>query len=90
VRRRCRDVATALAVLIVLFGILTLINPRVRERVGEVTGDVQSQAWSTSSAPISNAAVGALSVTSGYAADNPFLFSFLIVAVVLFLLMVRT
>jgi hypothetical protein len=90
VRRRLRDFATALAVLILLFGILTVINPRVRERVGEVTGDVRSQAWSESSEPLSNAASGALAVTSGYATDNPFLFSFLLVAVVLFLLMVRT
>ena len=89
-RRRFRDLATALAVLIVLFGILTLINPRVRERVGEVTGGVQSQEWSASGAPIGDAALGAVAVTSGYAADKPFLFSFLIVAVVLFLLMVRT
>jgi hypothetical protein len=35
-------------------------------------------------------AVGVVSITTGYAADNPFLFSFLVVAFVLFLLMVRT
>lgn len=88
--RRVRDLITALAVLVAVLGILTLINPRVRESVGQVTTGVQSQGWSGASAPIGNAAHGVVSVTSGYAVDNPFLFSFMVAAVVMFLLMVRT
>ena len=73
-----------------MLGILTLINPRMRESVGQVTSDVQHQAWSKTSAPIETAAHGVVSTTSGYAVDNPYLFSFMVAAVVLFLLMVRT
>lgn len=73
-----------------MLGILTLINPRMRESVGQVTSGVQHQGWSQTSAPIETAAHGVLSTTSGYAVDNPYLFSFMVAAVVLFLLMVRT
>lgn len=67
-----------------------LINPRVRERFGQMTGDIQSQPWDASGGPIRIAATAVVAVTTGYAADNPFLFSFLVVAAVLFLLMLRT
>jgi len=87
---RLRDLVTALAVLVVMLGILTLINPRLRESVGQVTSGVQQQGWSETSAPIETAAHGVVSTTSGYAVDNPYLFSFMVAAVVLFLLMVRT
>ena len=73
-----------------MLGILTLINPRMRESMGQVTSGVQPQGWSQTSAPIETAAHGVLSTTSAYAVDNPYLFSFMVAAVVLFLLMVRT
>jgi hypothetical protein len=88
--RRLRDLVAALAVLVVVLGILALINPRMRETVGQVTSGVQNQGWSETSAPIETAAHGVVSITSGYAVDNPFLFSFMVAAVVMFLLMVRT
>ena len=77
-----------MAVLAVLFGMLMAINPRVRERFLEsVQGgrDVNS-----SISPVSNAAYAAVSIGTDYAADNPFLFSFLVVAVILFMLMLRS
>ena len=77
-------------VLSVLFGMLMLINPRVRERAGQISGDVQNQQWDSSAGPLGNAASSVLSMTGSYAADNPFLFSFLVVAGVLFVLMLRT
>ncbi len=40
--------------------------------------------------PVGNAAYAAMSIGSDYASDNPFLFSFLVVAVVLFMLMLRS
>ena len=88
--RRLRDLFTALAVLVAVLGVLTLINPRVRERVGEVTVGVQTDGLSTTGAPIGVAAQGVFSITRSYAAANPLMFSFMIVAVVMFLLMVRT
>jgi hypothetical protein len=39
---------------------------------------------------VQNAANAALSIGTDYAADNPFLFSFLVAAVVLFMLMLRS
>jgi hypothetical protein len=73
-----------------LFALLIVINPRVRERAGQIGGDVQTQSWEASAAPVSNAAVSAMSVTSYYASDNPYLFSFVIAAGVLFVLLLRT
>ena len=76
--------------LAVLFGMLMAINPRVRERFGEMTASVQGRDMNSSIGPVSNAAYAAVSIGSDYAADNPFLFSFLVVAVVLFMLMLRS
>jgi hypothetical protein len=85
--RKLRDLGATLAVLLVLFGMIMAINPRVHERFAELTTSVQS---GESFGPVQNAAYAALSIGSDYAADNPFLFSFLVVAVVLFMLMLRS
>jgi ribose/xylose/arabinose/galactoside ABC-type transport system permease subunit len=87
--KKVRDLAATLTVLVVLFGMLMAINPRVRERFGEMTTSVQSRDMNSSLGPVSNAAYAAMSIGSDYAADNPFLFAFLVVAVVLFMLMLR-
>ncbi len=88
--KKVRDLAATLAVLGVLFGMLMAINPRVRERFGEMTASVQGRDMNSSIGPVGNAAYAAVSIGSDYAADNPFLFSFLVVAVVLFMLMLRS
>lgn len=85
--RKARDVVATLAVLAVLFGMIMALNPRVHERFAELTANVQGR---ESLAPVQNAAYAAVSIGSDYAADNPFLFSFLVVAVVLFMLMLRS
>ena len=90
VLRTFRDLAATLVVLIALFGTLMLIDPRVREQFGQITGEVQGQGWSAPEGPIGSAAEAAVSITSNYASDNPFLFSFAVVAVVIFMLMLRT
>ena len=87
VLKKVRDLAATLAVLVVLFGMLMAINPRVREQFGEMTRSVQGR---ESLGPVQNAAYAAVSIGSDYAADNPFLFSFLVAAVVLFMLMLRS
>ena len=88
--RNLRDLAATLVALVVLFGMIAVINPRVRERVGQVTSDAQSQQWDSSKGPIANATTAAVATTSSYAADNPFLFVFAVAAVVLFVFMLRT
>ena len=72
-----------------LFGMLMAINPRVRERFAEMTSGVPGRDVNSSLGPLGNAAQAALSIGSDYAVDNPVLFSFLVVAVVLFMLMLR-
>lgn len=90
VGKKVGDLAAALAVLVLLFGMLMAINPRVRERFGEMTTSVQGGTWDPSAGTIGNTAYAVMSIGSDYAADNPFLFSFLVVAVVLFMLMLRS
>ena len=87
VLKKVRDLAVTLAVLVVLFGMLMAINPRVREQFNEMTRTVQGR---ESLGPVQNAAYAAISIGSDYATDNPFLFSFLVAAVVLFILMLRS
>lgn len=88
--RRIRDLAVTVTVLLVLFGILVSINPRVLERADEFTGDVSSQEWSSSGGTVQKTAGSVLTLISSYADDNTYLFAFLVVAVALFVLMLRT
>jgi hypothetical protein len=85
--RKARDLAATLAVLAVLFAMVMAIDPRVRQRFVELTTRVQGR---ESLGPVQNAAYAAVSIGTDYASDNPFLFSFLVVAVVLFMLMLRS
>ena len=85
--KKARDLAATLAVLAVLLGILMAVNPRVREQFATMTSTVEGR---ESLGPVQNAAYAAVSIGSDYASDNPFLFSFLVVAVVLFMLMLRS
>jgi hypothetical protein len=85
--RRIRDLAMSIAALLFLFAMLTIISPQVRERV---SADGGSREWQASSGAVTHAAVSAFAITSSYAADNTYLFSFLVVAVVMFVLMLRT
>jgi hypothetical protein len=89
VLRRLRDLAATLAVLMVVFGTLMAFNPQVRERAVSMTGDLQHQGWRASASPVGNMAAAVVAVTSDYAAESPILFSFLVAAAVLFMLMVR-
>jgi hypothetical protein len=88
--RKIRDLGATLAVLAVLFGILMAINPRVRERFSEMMTANVGRDMNSSLGPVGNAAYAAMSIGSDYASGNPFLFSFLVVAVILFMLMVRS
>ena len=76
--------------LAVMFGMLMAINPRVRERFTEMTSGAHKNQWESSVGPLGNAAYAAVSIGSDYAADNPILFSFVVAAVVLFMLMLRS
>ena len=88
--RRIRDLFGTVVVLCVLFGVLVSINPRVRERFGHFAGGVSDQEWSQSEGAIGNSLRSVVAVVSGFAADNTYLFSFVVVAGVLLFLMLRT
>ena len=87
VLRKVRDLAVTLAVLVVLFGMLMATNPRVRGQFAEMTKTAEGR---ESLGHVQNAAYAAIAIGSDYAGDNPFLFSFLVAAVVLFILMLRS
>jgi hypothetical protein len=88
--RRIRDVAITTAVFLVILGMLMSINPRVRERVDQLTDGGSQLDWSGPGHAISSTAGTMLALTTSYAADNQYLFAFMVAALVLFVLMVRT
>jgi hypothetical protein len=86
---RLRDAAAAALVLLVLFAILMVFAPPVRDRVLQLAGGSRAQ-WLVPG-QIAAGALAAVSTTArGYAADNSYLVFFLIVAGFLFILMLRT
>lgn len=89
-KRKIRDLVVTLAALFALFLMLVSINPRLRDRAGELTGGVTNQQWDASRSAAGNAMTSIVAVSSGYANDNVYLFAFLVGAVVLFVLMLRT
>lgn len=85
--RQIRDLVISLAALGVLFTVLITVDPRLRDRAGQLTVD---QHWDASRNAVGDTMGTAISYVSGYANDNVYLFMFLVVAAVLFMLMLRT
>jgi hypothetical protein len=88
--RQLRDIVMSLTALLLLGLMLISINPRLRERASEFGGAGGSQQMDAARGVIGHAMEKTLGLTSGYAADNTYLFVFLVVACVLFVLMLRT
>jgi hypothetical protein len=86
--RQIRDLVVSLAALGVLFTVLMTVDPRLRDRAGELTASHKH--WDASRDAVGDTMGTAVSYVSGYANDNVYLFTFLVVAVVLFMLMLRT
>jgi hypothetical protein len=87
--RKFRDAVGTAAVLFVLFAVLLMIAPTVRERVLEFAGGGRSQ-WMAPGQVITDAMASASATALSYAAGNSYLVFFLIVAGLLFFLMLRT
>ena len=85
-----KEVVLSLAGLVLIFGLLISIDPRLREQAGNVASSAQTQQWSSADGPIRSVAADATHIVSDYASGNPILFAFLVVAVVLFMMMLRT
>jgi hypothetical protein len=90
VYRRIRDVVVTLVAVGVLFALLMAVNPQVRERMGQMSGAVETQQWNSPEGPVGSLVQTAVVTASNYAYDNPVLFPFVAVAAVLFVLMLRT
>ena len=89
--RRIRDLIATTIVLFVLFAMLLSINPRMREGVDRLAGEgFGGPLWNSVRHAFDTAVLTAMAAVSGYAADNIYLFSFLVVATVLLVLMVRS
>ena len=88
--KRLMDIGMTVAVLVVLLGMLVAINPRMREQVGQVSGTVQSQNFDPGSSQVGRATLTFVDLISNFAGDNPFMFSFAVVAAVLFVVMIKT
>ena len=84
--RRLRDVAGTAAVLLMLFTLLMVFAPKVRERV---IGGGRGQ-WLEPGRYMSDVMASAGATAMSYTTDHSYMVFFLIVAGVLFLLMLRT
>jgi hypothetical protein len=89
-KKKFRDTVIALVALTALLGMMISINPRVRERAGEMTGGLTNQQWETGSTVVGHTVDSIIAMTSGYAGDNLYMFAFLVAAVLLFAMMLRT
>jgi hypothetical protein len=85
--KRFRETVIALAALAILLVMMLSINPRVRERAGDVTSSMQ---WDTSSTVVQHTFDSVITMMTSYAGDNVYLFAFLVAACLLFVLMLRT
>ena len=90
ISRQIRDLVVTLAALFALFTMLISISPGLRERTGVFSGGISDQQWDASRGVLGHTIDSTLSVVSGFATTNTYLFAFLVVACVLFVLMVRT
>jgi hypothetical protein len=86
VTSRLRDVVVTGIALTVLITILLAINPQLREETAEVVFDAQ---FDTLRSVVNQVAASTFGTALGYAGDNTYLFTFLVAACVLVVLMVK-
>ena len=88
--RRGRDLIGTTLALVVLFGAVISISDRLRESLARFIRDLSEPVSSPSLSAFGDAATGMVGVVGNFGADNPFLFAFLVVALVLVVLMLRS
>ena len=89
-RNRIRDFAFMAAAVAVLLVGSAALNDRWRQSLTSASQDAHQVATSPIVMLVSNAAASLSAVVRGFAADNTFLFGFLVVTAVLVVLMLRT
>ena len=87
---RLRDIIGSIVVLLVLFGVLIAINPAVRDWAGGFAGAGRGQQLGGVAQGVGKVLHTAGLATLSYAGDNPILFGFAVVSVLMFGLMLRT
>jgi len=87
---RIRDLVFSLVALLTLFVLLASIDPQLRDRASELSGGITTSWDAPGSSALNTAMVSIMTGFSSYADDNVYLFTFLVVACVLFVLMLRT
>ena len=90
VSRRLREIAAAILAGAVLVVALVATNDRLRQSVSGLSGNISDIRASGPVASLTDAAAAAVTVVRDFSVDNTFLFAFLVVAVVLVILMLRT
>ena len=78
-------VPTAIA-LVVLCGLLIAISPRLRERAAQVVAHPE---WDVFEGKVMHVAVSSMALVHGYADGHTYLFTFLVAACVLVVLMLK-
>jgi hypothetical protein len=89
-RKKFRDLAAVIAALVVLFGGSMMLNDPLRQRVASVSGDVRAVQSNGAVTAIGDATSGLFNVLRDFSVDNTFLFTFLVAAAALVVLMLRT
>ncbi len=84
--RKIRDLVFSGIALLVLFGMLVSINPRLRERTQQMVTDPN---WDSLRGTVVQAVVSSASFVHGYADHHLYLFTFLVAACVFFVLMLK-
>jgi hypothetical protein len=83
---RIRDFVVTTIGLLALCGVLLTISPDLRERATRLVSDRQ---FGVVHSAVNHVARTAYEATRGFAADNTYMFSFLVAACVFFVLMLK-
>lgn len=89
-RKTFRGLAAVMVALVVLLTGSILLNDRLRQSVVSISGDLHAVQSNSTVTAIGDAVAGVLGVLKDFSANNTFLFTFLIAAVALVVLMLRS
>lgn len=84
--RRLRDLTLTICTLVVLFGLLVSSNTDLRQRTEQVVLNGQ---WDSVTGTLRNAIEAGSSMLFGYAGDHVYQFTYLVAAVLFFVLMIK-
>jgi hypothetical protein len=87
--RKVRDLVGTILALVVLVGALTIFDTRVREGVSRFADEVARSGSQPFISKLSDATAPVVDIVRDFSADNTFLFTFLVAAVVLVVMMLR-